>query len=70
MILSIQGKYEWKSPKKPKIREALLLHLIDNMDAKMNLFALALEESAEGGDWTDQHNHFRIPLYKGDNETK
>ena len=70
MILSHQGKYEWKSPKKPKIREALLLHLIDNMDAKMNLFALALEESAEGGDWTDQHNYFRIPLYKGDNETK
>ena len=70
MILSHQGKYEWKSPKKPKIREALLLHLIDNMDAKMNLFGLALEESAEDGDWTDWHNYFRIPLYKGDNETK
>ena len=70
MILSHQGKYESQSLKKPIIREALLLHLIDNMDAKMNLFALALEESAEGGDWTDQHNYFRIPLYKGDNETK
>ena len=70
MILSHQGKYELQSPKKPKIREALLLHLIDNMDAKMNLFALALEKSAEGGDWTDRHNYFRIPLYKGDNETK
>jgi len=70
MILSHQGKYEWQSPKKPKIREALLLHLIDNMDAKMNLFVLALEESAEEGDWTDRHNYFRIPLYKGDNETK
>ena len=52
------------------MREALLLHLINNMDAKMNLFALALEESAEDGDWTDRHNYFRIPLYKGDNETK
>ena len=52
------------------IRNALLLHLIDNMDAKMNLFVLALEESAEDGDWTDRHNYFRIPLYKGDNETK
>ena len=70
MILSHQGKYEWKSPKKPKIREALLLHLIDNMDAKMNLFSLALEESAEDGDWTDWHNYFRIPLYKVDNEIK
>ncbi len=70
MILSHQGKYESQSLKKPIIREALLLHLIDNMDAKMNLFALALEESAEGGNWTDQHNYFRIPLYKGDNETK
>jgi 3'-5' exoribonuclease len=70
MILSHQGRYELQSPKKPKIREALLLHLIDNMDGKMNLFALALEESAEDGDWTDRHNYFRIPLYKGDNETK
>ena len=70
MILSHKGKYESQSLKKPIIREALLLHLIDNMDAKMNLFSLALEESAEGGDWTDQHNYFRIPLYKGDNETK
>ena len=70
MILSHQGKYEWQSPKKPKIREALLLHLIDNMDAKMNLFVIALEESAEKGDWTDRHNYFRIPLYKGDNESK
>ena len=70
MILSHQGEYELQSPKKPKIREALLLHLINNMDAKMNLFALALEESPEGGDWTDRHNYFRIPLYKGDNETK
>ena len=70
MILSHQGEYELQSPKKPKIREALLLHLINNMDAKMNLFALALEESAEDGDWTDRHNYFRIPLYKGDNETK
>jgi 3'-5' exoribonuclease len=70
MILSHQGKYKWQSPKKPKIREALLLHLIDNMDAKMNLFVLALEESTEEGDWTDRQNYFRIPLYKGDNETK
>ena len=28
MILSHRGKYEWQSPKKPKIREALLLSLI------------------------------------------
>jgi len=40
------------------------------MDAKMNLFLLALEESAEDGDWTDRHNYFHIPLYKGKNETK
>ena len=38
--------------------------------AKMNLFVMALEESAGKGDWTDRHNYFRIPLYKGDNETK
>ena len=60
----------YKAQKKPKIREALLLHLIENMDTKMNLFALALEESTEVGNWTDRRNYFRIPLYKGDNGTK
>lgn len=64
LILSHQGQYEWQSPKKPKFREALLLHLIDNMDAKMNLMEKAVDEDVEEGKWTSRRNYFRIPILK------
>lgn len=68
LILSHQGRYEWQSPVKPKLKEALLLHHIDNMDAKLNLFDKAIEEDQEAGSWTDKRNYFRANLYKGDDE--
>lgn len=66
LILSHQGQYEWQSPKKPKFREALLLHLIDNMDAKMNLMEKAVDEDVEDGKWTSRRNYFKIPILKGE----
>jgi 3'-5' exoribonuclease len=65
IILSHQGKFEWQSPKQPSFEEALLVHFIDNMDAKMNLMKLALEEDQQDGKWTDRKNIFRTALYKG-----
>lgn len=65
MILSHQGKYEWQSPKQPKFKEALLLHYIDAMDARMNMMTEAMEKDHEPGSWTNQFNYFRIPLLKG-----
>jgi len=70
LILSHQGQYAWQSPKKPKFREALLLHLIDNMDAKMNLMEKAVEEDVEKGKWTSRRNYFRIPILKDDLENE
>ena len=64
LILSHQGQYDWQSPKKPKFLEAMLLHLIDNMDAKMNLMEKAIEEDIEEGKWTSRRNYFRIPILK------
>ena len=64
LILSHQGQYEWQSPKKPKLREALLLHLIDNLDAKMNLMEKAINDDIEEGKWTSRRNYFRIPILK------
>ncbi|NQV37160.1 MAG: HD domain-containing protein [Candidatus Marinimicrobia bacterium] len=68
MILAHQGRYEWQSPVRPKIKEALLLHYIDNMDAKLNLFDKAIEEDHEPGEWTDRRNYFRLNLFKGDHD--
>ena len=65
MILSHQGQYEWQSPKQPKFKEALLLHHIDAMDARMNMMSEAMDKDHESGPWTNPFNYFRIPLLKG-----
>ena len=41
MILSHHGQLEWGSPVTPKIIEAQLLHFIDNMDARSEMFRSA-----------------------------
>ncbi|MFH3721627.1 hypothetical protein WAI01_20170, partial [Acinetobacter baumannii] len=37
IVLSHHGKAEWGSPKPPLVKEAEILHYIDNLDAKMNM---------------------------------
>ncbi|WP_243356166.1 3'-5' exoribonuclease YhaM [Bacillus litorisediminis] len=48
MVLSHHGKHEWGSPKQPMIREAELLHYIDNIDAKMNMLDRVLSRTKPG----------------------
>lgn len=48
LVLSHHGKAEWGSPKPPLIQEAEVLHLIDLMDAKMNMLKRALEKVNPG----------------------
>ncbi len=48
LVLSHHGKLEWGSPKQPMIKEAEILFLIDNMDAKMNMLDRALKHVKPG----------------------
>lgn len=48
LVLSHHGKAEWGSPKPPLIKEAEILHYIDNLDAKMNMLDRALERVKPG----------------------
>ena len=48
MILSHHGKYEYGSPVLPLTREALLLNMIDDMDAKMTIIDKAFANIEEG----------------------
>ncbi|MEJ9211489.1 3'-5' exoribonuclease YhaM [Bacillus smithii] len=48
IVLSHHGKPEWGSPKPPLIKEAEILHYIDNIDAKMNMLDRALEKTKPG----------------------
>lgn len=48
IILSHHGKNEYGSPVLPQIREAEVVYLIDNMDARINMLNKALEQVEPG----------------------
>ncbi|TFD97667.1 MULTISPECIES: 3'-5' exoribonuclease YhaM [Jeotgalibacillus] len=48
MILSHHGKAEWGSPKPPMLREAEILHYIDNLDAKMIMMDRVIQRTKPG----------------------
>lgn len=48
LILSHHSKGEWGSPKPPMVREAEILHMIDNIDAKMDMMDRALDRTSPG----------------------
>ncbi len=63
-ILSHHGELEWGSPKRPSTFEALLLHHVDNLDAKAAGFVALLGGATRADEsWTDADNLFRRPLY-------
>jgi 3'-5' exoribonuclease len=65
MILSHHGELEYGSPKRPKTLEAILLHFVENMDAKAAAFGDAMEELREGARWTDYQRMFERYLFSG-----
>jgi len=69
IILSHHGILEYGSPKRPKTVEALVIHYIDDMDAKVNAFRGFIENADDDeSDWTPFHRLFDRFIYKGKNE--
>jgi len=67
LILSHHGRHEFGSPSLPMTREAILLHHLDDVDAKMNLID-KLSAGVEAGQyqWSDyQRSLERFLLLKG-----
>ena len=59
LVLSHHGEYIFGSPKRPKTLEALLLHHLDDLDAKMNAFTSWIEKEKESPSrWTSYHKLF------------
>lgn len=53
MILSHHGSYEFGSPRLPMTPEAVALHMIDNLDAKLHEFMRAIHDDPNSGShWT------------------
>lgn len=64
-MLSHHGILEYGSPKRPKTLEALIIHYMDDLDAKMNAFQEFIENSDDDSDWTPFHRLFERFIYKG-----
>jgi 3'-5' exoribonuclease len=66
VVLSHHGEFEFGSPKLPMTREALALHYLDNLDAKLEAVSRALEDETTGdGVWTEHLQMLRRRFYRG-----
>lgn len=61
MVVSHHDKGEWGSPVSPRVPEAVLLHFIDNIDAKM-FMVKELMDGKMDGEYTDYHKGLRQKL--------
>jgi len=67
LIVSHHGTHEFGSPSLPQFPEAVMLHLIDDMDSKMAAMKATLDAaSASGwsGNWTDRNPSLRRALLR------
>jgi 3'-5' exoribonuclease len=66
LVVSHHGEYEFGSPKLPMTLEAIALHLLDNLDAKLYSVAQIMKEDV-GGDsaWTSYNQSLGRKFFKG-----
>ena len=64
LLLSHHGQYHWGSPKRPMTLEAVMLHYIDDMDAKINGIQQFLKTQVpDGSRWSAYHRMFEQFFY-------
>lgn len=65
IIVSHHGKYEYGSPKLPATAEAILVHHLDNLDAKLNMVFTAIEADPDtSSEWTAWISPLETKVYK------
>jgi 3'-5' exoribonuclease len=66
MIVSHHGSYEFGSPKLPMTLEAVALHYLDNLDAKIHTFTREIrDDPGRESNWTPFHQNLGRRLFKG-----
>ncbi len=65
VMLSHQGELEYGSPEQPKTLEALLVNLVDNLDARAAMFLETIRNVSPGG-WSHHENPLKRALYVPD----
>lgn len=67
MIVSHHGSYEFGSPRLPMTPEAIALHHLDNLDAKVHEFTRSIEDDPNPqSNWTPYSPRLERKLYKGE----
>jgi 3'-5' exoribonuclease len=67
VVLSHHGKYEFGSPRLPATPEAMLVHLLDNIDAKLDQYLGAIESDPdEKSHWTQYVRPLETRIFKLD----
>jgi 3'-5' exoribonuclease len=66
LIVSHHGAYEFGSPRLPMVREAVLLHYLDDLDSKMGAMRATLESKEGAGTWTARNPSLRRALLRTD----
>jgi 3'-5' exoribonuclease len=68
LIISHHGQYEFGSPKLPMTLEAITLHHLDNLDAKIFAFTNCIEQNQQsnpGDNWTPYQPSLGRKIYRG-----
>jgi 3'-5' exoribonuclease len=64
LLVSHHGQYEWGSPRKPMTLEAIMLHYLDNLDAKIQGVQQFLKKQvSEGSRFSRYHPFFEQYFY-------
>ncbi|MGK5086545.1 HD domain-containing protein [Bdellovibrionota bacterium FG-2] len=66
VILAHHGQLEYGSPKRPKCLEAWVVHMMDDMDSKVNSIAMFMEQDQTQGRWTGLNRQHERFFYKSD----
>ena len=69
VLLSHQGEPEYGASERPRTLEALLVHHVDNLDARVAMFVEATGNVSRGG-WSHHENPLGRALYVPDNGAK
>lgn len=66
MIASHHGEYEYGSPRLPMTPEAIALHLLDNLDAKLHSFQQIIDDDLNSqSSWTTFQPSLNRKIFKG-----
>jgi len=64
VVLAHHGRLEYGSPKEPACLEAVIIHMVDDLDSKVNAIRVFVEQDQATGPWTLLNRQYERYFYK------